>query len=89
MYQLEDERETKNDKIVKLTECISELELQLGKKEPTQMQQSTASNGAEGKVCIKLKWREGKKMPRKVTNCYLGMMAAAVDGNSVYIMEHT
>ena len=89
MYQLEDERETKNDKIVKLTERISELELQLGKKELTQMQQSTASNGAEGKVCIKLKWREGKKMPRKVTNCYLGMMAAAVDGNSVYIMEHT
>ena len=50
-------------------------------------QQSVASCGvAEGKISIKLKWREGKKAPHKVRNVFYGKMAAAVDGNTVYVM---
>ena len=66
---------------------ISELELELGKKDQVQVQQSVASSGAEGKVSIKLKWKKGKKALYKISNSFVGVMAAAVDGNSVYVME--
>ena len=54
------------------------------------MGQSVASSqGAEGKVSIKLKWREGKKAPCVIHNMYNGEMAAAMDGNFVYVMDWT
>ena len=46
------------------------------------------SSGAEGKVNMTLKWRKGKKAPCKMSNSFVGMMAATVDTrNSVYVME--
>ena len=86
-YQLEDERRGKDSEILKLSKHISELELQLSKKDEAKVQQLVASGGAEGKVSIKLKWREGKKAPCTINNVYYGEMAAAVDGNTVYVME--
>ena len=77
--QIEEER--------KLTTSIGELKSQLNKKVQSQVQQSTSSSGSEGNVNIKLKWREGKKAPHKISNCYVGEMAAAVDGNYVYVAE--
>ena len=85
--QIEVERNQKENEILRLTKHISELELQLGKKNQAQVQQSMTSSGVEGKDSIKLKWREGKKAPCKISNVYLGEMAAIVDGNSVYILE--
>ena len=85
--QIEIERNQKENEILRLTKHISELELQLGEKNQAQVQQSMASSGAEGKVSIKLKWREGNRAPCKISNIYLGEMAAAVDGNYVYVME--
>ena len=84
--QIEDERSQKEDEILKLITTISELESQLSKKVQPQVQQSTASRVAEGKVNIKLKWRKGKKAPCGINNAYIGEMAAAVDGNSLYVM---
>ena len=52
--RLEDERKGKDSEVLKLTERISELELQL---RMAQAQQSVASGGAEGKSSIKLKWK--------------------------------
>ena len=83
-HQLEDERKGKESEMVKLTERISELELQL---RMAQAQQSVASGGAEGKSSIKLKWKKGRNALRKVSNTYLGEMAATVDENCVYVRE--
>ena len=85
---IENERIQKENEILKLTMRISELELQNKKKDQTLMQQSTASSGAEGKVSIELKWREGKRAPCGISNNYIGEMAATVDGNIVYVMEY-
>ena len=63
-----------------------ELELQLSKKDGLHAQQSVAGSGAEGKISIKLKWREGKKVPHKIRNVLYGEMVVAVDGNTVYVM---
>jgi serine/threonine protein kinase len=64
---------------------IKELELKIYQ---AQLQQSMAkSREAQGKVNMNLKWRKGKKAPCKMSNSFVGMMAAAVDGNSVYVME--
>ena len=88
MHRLEDDRNRKDSEILKLTMRISELELQLSKKDQAfQVQQSMASSGVESKVSIKLKWREGKRAPCEITNICIGEMAAAVDGNYVYVME--
>ena len=84
------ERHRKEDEILKLTIRISELESQLSRKDQPQVQKSVASSGAlEDKVSIKLKWRETKRAPRKICNRSFGEMAAAVDGNSVYVMDYT
>ena len=66
---------------------IGEFELELCKKDQAQVQQSVNSSGAEVKINIKLKWRKGKKALYKISNSFVGMMAAAVDGNSLYVME--
>ena len=87
--QIEDERSQKKDEILKLITTINELESQLSKKVQPQVQHSTASRGAEGKVNIKLKWREGKKAPCRIGNVYYGEMAATVDENYVYVMDST
>ena len=87
--QIEDERSQKEDEMLKLITTINELESQLSKKVQPQVQQSTASRGAEGKVNIKLKWRKGKKAPCAISNVYHGEMAATVDGNYVYVMDYT
>ena len=84
IYQLEDERKGKDGEILRLALRISELELQLSKMDEAKVPQSVASSGAEGKVSIKLKWR---KAPCKIHNVFNGEMAAAVDGNTVYVME--
>ena len=76
--QLEDERKGKDSELLKLTERISELELQT--------QQSVASGGAEGKTSIKLKWKEGKNAPCKMGNVHIGEMAAAAYENCMYVM---
>ena len=100
MHQLEDEKDGEILKLTTQLECvanekemalirINELELQLGKKQQVQVQQSRSSSGAEVKGNIKLKWREGKKSPRKICSYHNGMMATAVDGNSVYVMTST
>ena len=88
MHQLENERNRKDSEILKLTTRINELELQLSMKDQDQVQQSIVSSGADGKDSIKLKWREGKKAPCKISNSYVGLMAAAVDGDTVYVMEN-
>jgi hypothetical protein len=82
--QLKDERKGKDSEILKLTERISGLELQLGM---GQAQQSVASGGAEGKTRIKLKWKKGRNAPREISNVLLGEMAATVDENCMYIRE--
>ena len=68
---------------------IRDLELELSKIYQAQLQQSMIrSSGAEGKVNMTLKWRKGKKAPCKMSNSFVGMMAAMVDTkNSVYVME--
>ena len=86
-HQLEDKRKRKDSELFKLMECISKLEVQLSKKDEAKMQQSVASGGAEGKVSIRMKWREGMKVPYRISNELIGEMAAAVDGNTVYVME--
>ena len=87
--QLVAERIGRESEILKLTMRISELELLLSKKHNAQIQLPMASNGAESKVSIKLKWKEGMKAPFWISSAYLGMMPAAVDGNTVYVMEGT
>ena len=82
--RLEDERKGKNSEMLKLTEHISEFEQQL---RMVPAQQPVASGGAEGKTSIKLKWKNGRNVPRKICNHYLGEMAAAVDENCVYVRE--
>ena len=64
-----------------------ELELLLNKKDGLHAQQSVASGGAEGNSSIKLKWREGKKVPHKIRNMLYGEMAAVMDGNTVYVIH--
>ena len=76
--QLEDERKGKDSELLKLTERISELELQA--------QRSVASGGAEGKTSIKLKWKEGRNAPCKIGNVHIGEMAAAAYENCMYVM---
>ena len=101
VHQLEQERNTKDHEILTLTTQleqitsekemamirISELELQLGKQD--NQQQSMTSSGAEGKDSIKLKWREGKRAPCKLSKYFVGEVAVAVDGNSVYVVNKT
>jgi serine/threonine protein kinase len=82
--QLEDERKGKDNEMLKLTERISGLELQL---RIAQAQQSVASGEAEDKTRIKLKWKKGTNTLRKISNYCLGEMAAATDENLVYVME--
>ena len=82
--QLEDERKGKDSEMLKLTERISELELQL-RMVPVQL--SVASGGAEGKTSIKLKWKKGRNPPCEISNNYIGEMAAAADENCMYVME--
>ena len=83
VHQLEDEKKGKDSEILKLTEHISELELQL---RMVPAQQPVASGGAEGKTSIKLKWKRGRNAPCEISNNYIGEMAAAVDGNCMYVM---
>jgi serine/threonine protein kinase len=79
--ELEHENRDKEMALIRITE----LEL---KTSQAQLQQSMAkSREAQGKVNMTLKWRKGKKAPCKMSNRFVGMMAAAVDGNSVYVME--
>ena len=99
--EIEEERNKNNNEILKLTTHleqemgekemaqtrISELELELCKKDPAEVQQSVNSSGTEGKSNIKLKWRKGRKALYKISNSFVGMMAAAVDRNSLYVME--
>ena len=68
---------------------IRGLELELSKIYQAQLQQSMVrSSGAERKVNMTLKWRKGKKAPCKMSNSFVGMMAATVDTrNSIYVME--
>jgi serine/threonine protein kinase len=84
--QLEDERKGKDSEVLKLSKRISGLELQLGM---FQAQQSVASGGAEGKTSIKLKWKKGRNAPHKISNYFIGEMAAAVDENCMYVREGT
>ena len=83
--RLEDERKGKDSELLKLTERISELELQL---RMIPAQQSVAGGGAEGKTSIKLKWKKGRNTPRTISNQYFGEMAAVVDENCMYVMEY-
>ena len=100
MHQLENEKDgeilkltTQLERVVSEKEMalirISELELQLGKKQQVQVQQSRSSSGAEVKGNIKLKWWEGNKSPHKICRYQNGMMTTAVDRNSVYVMTST
>ena len=86
---IEDERKEKDSEILRQTDHIRELELQLNKKNELYAKQSVARGGAEGTNSIKLKWRRGKKAPHniiiKMRNVFYGEMAAAVDGNTIYM----
>ena len=68
---------------------IIELELELGKKDHQQQSMSVTDRGAESKESIKLKWREGRRAPCKLSKYFVGEDAVAVDGNSVYILNKT
>ena len=62
---------------------IAELEQQLGQREQQKMQAS--SREKEQQTSFKLRWREGKKVPRKMyRDC-----DAVVSGNTVYVMDGT
>ena len=81
-HQLEDERKGKDSEILKLTERISELELQL---RIVPAQQSVASGGTEDMISIKLKWKKGRNAPCEISNIYRGEMAAAGYENCMYV----
>ena len=88
-HQLEDERKGKDSEMLKLemlklTQRIHQLELQL---RMVPAQQSVASGGAKGETSIKLKWKKGRNAPCKISNNYIGEMAAAVDKNCMYVMD--
>ena len=99
MHYLEDERNGKDSVKLKLTTQPKQVasgkevaetrsigfQLPLSKNDQPQ-NLAMASNGAEGNVSIKLKWREGKKALCKIYDINSGEMAAAVDGNSVYVL---
>ena len=68
---------------------VSELESQLRKEDESLVQQHRASNAAKEKGTCKLKWREGKKAMCKISNIFIGEMAATVNGDIVYVMELT
>ena len=99
----EDEKNRKGNKILKLTTQlkqvisekemaqarVSELESQLRKEDESLVQQHRASNAAKEKGTCKPKWREGKKAMCKISNIFIGEMAATVNGDIVYVMEFT
>ena len=69
--EIDEERKVKNKEISELTEHISELEQRLMIREKGDIhgrRQSIlpSSQGAEGKISIKLKWKKGKKPPCKI-----------------------
>ena len=98
----EDEK-TKGNEILKLTTRlkqvinekemaqaqINELELQLRKEDESLVQQQGATDSVKEKGTCKTKWREGKKAMRKISNIFIGEMAATVNGDTIYVMELT
>ena len=95
--QLEDEGNMKDEEIealaMKLEQVTrekitaearsSELELQLGKKDVLQSM-AVESNGG-----LKLEWRKGEKAPCRIERYFVGEVAAAVNGNCLYIIHQT